>query len=82
MNALPDNLGCTIKRKKRTFNSHTLTLKGATRGNILSLMNALEAHSVTSPVAKDILSFIQHAVDESGDEELKYAVNNLRNGSA
>lgn len=71
MNKTPDQLGCTIKRKAGTYNCYTVTLKGMTKGGILSLQNALRKHAEQSPVGKDVYDFVKDAIFISGDPELK-----------
>lgn len=68
MNKEPDSMNCNIKRKAGTYNCYTMTFKGLTRGSILAMQHALEGSE--SPVAKDVLAFINNAVDFSGDSEL------------
>jgi len=67
----PDTMNCNIKRKAGTYNCYTLTLKGMTRGSILSLQNALRKHSEYSSVGKDIYDFVKYGIFLSEDIELK-----------
>ena len=56
-----------IKKKAKSFNEYSLTMKGFTAGQIMSMKNALELYS-QSPVAQEVLDVLKEAIKQ--DEEL------------
>ncbi len=56
-----------IRAKAKQSNQFDVTMKGFTAGMILAMKNALVTHSATSPVAKDVLDFLNKAVEENPD---------------
>jgi hypothetical protein len=61
-----------IKKKAKSFNEYSLTMKGFTAGQIMAMKNALELYS-SSPVAQDVLDFLKAAIDK--DPELAQKIN-------
>ncbi len=61
-----------IKKQKSGDNSYDLSFKNLTVGKILSMKNALERYT-ESPVAADVLLFLQRAID--ADPELAAEIN-------
>lgn len=64
-----------VKRNNKTI-SHTydVSFTGLTVGQILSLKNALEKHREFSPVADDMLAFLNNGIAESEEDFLKERV--------
>lgn len=68
-------MDCRIKRTKKGPNDYELTLKGATRGTVLAMKNALERHVGTgSSIAHDVLTFLVAAIHAADDPELVRSV--------
>lgn len=54
------NRKVTIKRAKKTVQSYDVNFSGLTKGEIMSIQNALQASG--SPVASDVLAYLNNGL--------------------
>jgi hypothetical protein len=61
----------TIKRDKGSEETYSLSFKKITKGELLSLKNALKTHATISVVGQDMFAYLENAFINSGEHSLK-----------
>jgi hypothetical protein len=61
---------CEFKTNKSNDNLHSITFNDLTKGEVLSLVHALQIARQISPVAMDVSGYLRNAFYVSGKTEL------------